>query len=39
LFVCRALVEGMGGRIWAEELPDGGAAFRFELIRHEEMDD
>ena len=38
LFVCRALVEGMGGRIWAEDLPDGGAAFRFELVRDEEMD-
>ena len=38
LFVCRALVEGMGGRIWAEDLPDGGAAFRFELVRDDEMD-
>lgn len=31
LFICRALVEGMGGRIWAENLPTGGAAFRFVL--------
>jgi signal transduction histidine kinase len=39
LFVCRALVEGMGGRIWAENLPDGGAAFRFELGRDDESED
>jgi signal transduction histidine kinase len=38
LFVCRALVEGMGGRIWAEDLPDGGSAFRFELVRDAELD-
>ncbi|HEX5827122.1 MAG TPA: PAS domain-containing protein [Candidatus Limnocylindrales bacterium] len=31
LFVCRALIEGMGGRIWAEARPEGGTAFRFLL--------
>jgi signal transduction histidine kinase len=38
LYVCRALVEGMGGRIWAENLPDGGAAFRIELSPDESAD-
>ncbi|HKF84221.1 MAG TPA: GAF domain-containing protein [Candidatus Limnocylindrales bacterium] len=38
LFVCRALIEGMGGRIWAENLPDGGAAFHFELVPDESAD-
>jgi signal transduction histidine kinase len=34
LFICRALVEAMGGRIWAEDaddLEDGGARIIFEL--------
>ena len=31
LFICRALVEAMGGHIWAEEGPDGGAQMRFTL--------
>ena len=36
LFVCRALVEAMGGRIWAAARPEGGAEFGFILGRHEE---
>jgi K+-sensing histidine kinase KdpD len=36
LFVCRALVEAMGGRIWAAPRPEGGAEFGFTLARHEE---
>jgi signal transduction histidine kinase len=31
LFVCRALVEAMGGRIWAQPRPAGGAEFGFAL--------
>jgi len=31
LFICRALVEAMGGRIWADEGPDGGARMSFTL--------
>jgi signal transduction histidine kinase len=31
LFICRALVETMGGRIWASEGPDGGARVSFTL--------
>jgi two-component system sensor histidine kinase KdpD len=31
LFVCRSLVEAMGGRIWAGERDDGGAEFGFAL--------
>lgn len=33
LFVCRALVEAMGGRIWATSRPEGGAEFGFVLAR------
>ena len=33
LFVCRALVEAMGGRIWATPRPEGGAEFGFVLAR------
>lgn len=31
LFVCRRLIETQGGRIWAENAPDGGAVFYFTL--------
>jgi two-component system sensor histidine kinase KdpD len=31
LAICRAIVEAHGGRIWAENRADGGAAFRFFL--------
>jgi signal transduction histidine kinase len=31
LFVCKSLVEAMGGRIWAARRPQGGAEFGFSL--------
>jgi PAS domain S-box-containing protein len=31
LYICRELVERMGGRIWAESRPGEGASFYFEL--------
>ncbi|MBI4808649.1 MAG: sensor histidine kinase KdpD [Nitrosomonadales bacterium] len=31
LTICRAIVEAHGGRIWADNLPSGGAAFHFAL--------
>lgn len=31
LFISRALVEGQGGRIWAESRPGGGSVFSFTL--------
>jgi len=31
LYVCRQLVEAHGGRIWAENAPNGGAVFSFTL--------
>ncbi len=31
LYVCRRLIEAQGGRIWAENHPDGGAVFSFTL--------
>jgi PAS domain S-box-containing protein len=31
LYVCRRLVTAQGGRIWAENHPDGGAVFSFTL--------
>jgi two-component system sensor histidine kinase KdpD len=33
LAICRGLVEAMGGRIWAETAPGGGAAFVLRLPR------
>ncbi|HEY8491381.1 MAG TPA: PAS domain-containing protein [Dehalococcoidia bacterium] len=38
LTICRRLVEAMGGRIWAEPRPAGGAAFHFTL-RRADLDD
>ena len=31
LTICRSIVEAHGGRIWADNLPSGGAAFHFVL--------
>jgi two-component system sensor histidine kinase KdpD len=31
LTICKGIIEAHGGRIWAENRPDGGAAFRFTL--------
>jgi len=31
LYICRALAEGMGGRLWVETSPRGGARFVLEL--------
>ncbi len=31
LSICQAIVEAHGGRIWAENRPEGGACFRFAL--------
>ena len=38
LFVCRQLVEAMGGRIWATPRPTGGAEVGFALPVHRDMD-
>lgn len=39
LSICRTIIEGHGGRIWAEETPGGGATFRFTLhsVEDEEL--
>jgi signal transduction histidine kinase len=39
LFVCARLIEAMGGRIWAQPRPDGGAEFGFALRLVEEATD
>ncbi len=39
LYVCRQLMEAQGGRIWAENHPDGGALFSFALPVWQEEDD
>jgi PAS domain S-box-containing protein len=39
LFVCASLVEAMGGRIWVEDTPGGGARFGFTLRPAEEEGD
>jgi two-component system sensor kinase FixL len=31
LSTCRTIVEGHGGRLWAETVPEGGTSFRFTL--------
>ncbi|HVL53616.1 MAG TPA: ATP-binding protein [Vitreimonas sp.] len=36
LFVCRRLVQAMGGRIWARPRPGGGSEFGFALRRYDE---
>jgi signal transduction histidine kinase len=33
LFICKAIVEAQGGRIWAENRPESGAAVCFTLPR------
>jgi signal transduction histidine kinase len=38
LFVCRVLVEAMGGRIWGAPRPGGGAEFGFMLERQSDDD-
>jgi len=39
LAICRAIVSAHGGRIWAENRPGGGAAFKFALPLGEPHDD
>jgi two-component system sensor histidine kinase KdpD len=39
LYVCRQLMEAQGGRIWAENHPDGGALFSLALPVWQEKDD
>jgi two-component system sensor histidine kinase KdpD len=39
LYVVRALVESVGGRVWAANRPGGGAEFGFEVPIYDENDD
>jgi PAS domain S-box-containing protein len=39
LYVCRNLVEAMGGTIWARAVPTGGAEFGFTLPPYVDVDD
>jgi signal transduction histidine kinase len=32
LYVCKAVIEAMGGRMWAQDRPEGGAEFGFSLL-------
>jgi len=36
LFVCKELVDAMGGRIWAKDLPEGGSEFGFTIPAYDE---
>lgn len=39
LFVCKELVDAMGGRIWAKDLAEGGAEFGFTIPAYDEEAD
>ncbi len=39
LFVCRQLIEAMGGRVWGRSQADGGAEFGFALPAHDDTAD
>jgi PAS domain S-box-containing protein len=39
LYICRRLVEAMGGKIWAENHPSGGAIFSFTLPIWQELNE
>ena len=39
LYVCRRIVTGLGGTIWAQQRPTGGAEFGFRLPIYEAEDD
>jgi two-component system sensor histidine kinase KdpD len=39
LYVCQQLMKAQGGRIWAENHPDGGAVFSFAIPVWQEKDD
>ena len=36
LFVCRQLIEAMGGRVWGRGRPEGGSEFGFALPAHDD---
>lgn len=38
LYICRELVDALGGRIWVDETPGGGATFRFALPQRRTTD-